>query len=354
MVEDLKRGRAPRPHWGPLPRRDMRDAFTMIERIRARLEDELPPPLVRLYLARLDELELEVAILDALGEPRRVRFLAARRFGTGAATVQGRPLRAVAEEVLATVGAAEDPPEVPAETLADAMRRAAEALGVEVEVRIDSRLTARAATSERTVWLQPRWFGAREARRLVAHEVLGHLHSAARGARERLAIFEVGTAGSFADQEGLAVALEEAVGALDAHRLRILAARVVATDRMHDGAPFGWTARHLVDQHGLEPEAALAVTERAYRGGGVARDAGYLAGWIRVRDAVERGQTSFEELGAGRLSLEALPEVRWARIHGWASPLGPSVDVGAVLRAAALPNPPVSLPSASAPIVLDR
>jgi len=52
------------------------------------------------------------------------------------------------------------------------------------------------------------------------------------------------------------------------------------------------------------------TTERAYRGGGAARDAGYLAGFLRVRAAIASAQATLDELRRGRVSLEHLPVLR--------------------------------------------
>jgi len=342
LTDELARGRVPVPAWDALDRPDVRGLGAAIDRVRSELPAALPPELSTLYATRLDELELDVAILDALGDTRRLRALSARRFGTGGDRVGTRLLRDLAREILERDHAHEDdPPVVPAEKLATMMSDTAHAVGLAISVRIEPRLSAGAATGDRTVFVQAREFGAIEARRLVAHEILGHAIAASRASTEKLAIFTVGTAGAFADQEGLAIALEDAAGALDAARLRILAARVVATDRVHDGAPFGETARLLVDGFALSARAAISVTERAYRGGGVARDAGYLAGWHRVRDALASGQAELEELRAGRVGLPALPALRWARANGWASALAPALDTTralAALRAAETPG----------------
>lgn len=332
LTDELARGLVPVPRWEALERPEVRGLGAAIDRIRGELTDALPRELVSLYAERLDELELDLSILEALGDPRHLRPLSARRFGTGATLVTGRPLREVARELLEQTPPSEDPPTVPAAALAAMMAETARAVGLAITVRIEPRLSAGAATGDRTIFVQDRDFGATEARRLVAHEVLGHAVAAARASTERLAIFGVGTSDAFADQEGLAIALEEAAGTLDGTRLRILAARVVATDRMHDGAPFGETARLLVDDFALSVRSSISTTERAYRGGGVARDAGYLAGWLRVRSALAGSEASLEELRAGRVSVRALSALRWARDHGWASPLGPELDPSSIPR----------------------
>ncbi|MFW6023902.1 MAG: tyrosine/phenylalanine carboxypeptidase domain-containing protein, partial [Myxococcota bacterium] len=133
-------------------------------------------------------------------------------------------------------------------------------------------------------------------------------------------LLELGTAGSFRDQEGLAIWLEESAGVLDGRRLRTLAARVIAADRMHGGQRFGETARDLMRLHGFPAEDALALAERAHRGGGLARDVSYLAGWLRVRHAIDRGEATVDELRSGRVGLDELPALRRLRDLGWIRP----------------------------------
>jgi hypothetical protein len=58
------------------------------------------------------------------------------------------------------------------------------------------------------------------------------------------------------------------------------------------------------------------LCERAFRAGGVARDAVYLTSWLRVRRAVGRGETSLAELQLGKVSLAALPETRRLMAQG--------------------------------------
>lgn len=288
-------------------------------------------PGCELYRRRLDEIELDLEILQALGDARRIPRLAARRFGTGAmrvATDHGvMPLARVARAMLDAVEDTPEPRVLSADdpspgdvSVAGLMRRLARHAGLEVRVGVEPRLAAAAAAGERIVLLADRRFGRREGLRLAVHEVLGHLVSAANGRAQPLRVIELGTAGSFADQEGLAILLEERADLLDGRRLRTLAARVVAADCMHAGATFDETCRELMDDLGFDPMDAVSIAERAYRGGGVARDVGYLAGWLRVRRAVARGEAAIDELRMGRVSLDELPTLRRLAAEGWARP----------------------------------
>lgn len=279
-------------------------------------------PLGALYRARLDELELELDLRDALGTPRTVRALARRRWPTGASrpfatSASGPTLREVADALLDEVAPDEEErASVPASgpgSLQELVLGLAALAGLTIKVSIEPGLVARAAAGERTVFLADTRFGEREARRLAVHEVLGHLVAAANARSQPLALLSVGTAGAFEDQEGLALALEELAGLLDARRVRTFAARVLATDAVHEGADPNDVVTLLVGERGLSVDDAIAITERSFRGGGLTRDASYLFGWMRVRRALRRADTTIDELRWGKVALDALPALRALR-----------------------------------------
>ena len=348
LIEALTRGQRVDPRFVYTPRKTERAVHESLAAARGLAHVS---PAAALYLARLDELELELRILEAIGDMHAVRPLAAQRYGTGAMSVALHPCErtAAAERredtttsalaadaraaasidasmttvaraarvILATTAiAAPEPRTLPADdarggpSAAAIVREIALAAGVDVVVRVEPRLAAAAASGERMVLLAARAFGPREALRIAVHEVLGHLVSAINARVQPLRLLEIGTANSFGDQEGVALVLEEDVGVLDTGRIRTLAARVLATDAMHAGMAFGDCALLLLRDHGLAPDAAIAVTERAYRGGGVARDAGYLRGWRRVRCAIAAASTSVDELRMGRVGVDDVGALR--------------------------------------------
>jgi len=141
--------------------------------------------------------------------------------------------------------------------------------------------------------------------RLCAHEVLGHAVVGHNARSWPVGLFVAGTAGAFADQEGLALCLEEQAGVLDAERRRTLALRVLAAGWAEDGAGFVETVRRLTGTHGLSAPAAVSIAERSARGSGVARDVGYLAGYLRVAALREASPAGFAELRRARVSIEA-------------------------------------------------
>lgn len=271
-----------------------------------------------LYLARLDELETELLLLESLGRSKQVRPMAARLFGTGSERVfvdEHRTVLDAAHEILAHGPSEPEPKTIRATSddgidLRGLMLAYAKHVGLHIAVRVDPGLIANAAVGERTVFIADRAFGAHEAQRLATHEVYGHLVSAFNGRTQRLGLFAIGTAGSYGDQEGVAIYLEEVAGLLDSNRQRTLAGRLLATHAMHAGVSFGDAARALVVEHDFSAAGAVTLCERAFRAGGVSRDAVYLTSWLRVRRAVERGETNLGELQLGKVSLGALPDMR--------------------------------------------
>jgi len=313
----LELGDMPQANFEYAEARRCLDQLRFLDRLRA-LAPALPGS--SLYLSKLDELELDLALLSSLGDRRRVRPLAARRFGRGDQRVEtpegSARLIDYARRLLRTRPRREECLDIPSDAqdgspcLRAIVEAVAQAAGLDVSVRVEPNLTAGAATGDRTVYLADRHFGPREALRLAVHEVLGHLTSAANGRAQPLRILEWGTGFAFADQEGVALCVEAAFGLLDRGRLRSLAGRVLATESMHEGASFGETASLLFKEHGFGAAEAIAIAERAHRGGGVARDCGYLLGYLRVSAALRRGETTLDELRSGRISLAALPQVR--------------------------------------------
>jgi hypothetical protein len=327
LIAELERGRAPIPRFTVRPRPVPRHVWNSLAEAAVFAQQSVAPSL---YEGRLEELELDLLLLECLGEPRRVRPLAARRFGTGREMVEtargSETLSSLAAHILQTVEPSPEPRVLePAAapgvaSLEAVIRGVAMHAGLEVEVRVEPRLAAGAATGDRVVLVAQRKFGEREACRLAVHEVLGHLVAAHNGRAQPLLVLELGTAGSFVDQEGLALCLEEASGFLDASRLRTIAARVLVTDRLHSGASFPDTARVLVRDLSFTPAEAIVLCERAWRGGGVARDACYLRGFLRVRPALARGEATIDELRAGRIGLADLPEIRRLAREGFYAP----------------------------------
>lgn len=315
LIQLVARGRHAKPKWEWQPVQVDRDLWKHLARARRIAEDVSAGAL---YLDRLEELETELLLLESLGQTKVVRPMAARLFGTGSERVfadEPHTLLDAAHEILSEPQEREEDKTIPATSdsginLRDLMLDYAKHVGLHIAVRVDPRLIANAAVGERTVFIADRRFGAYEAQRLATHEVYGHLVSSFNGRAQRLGLFAVGTAHSYADQEGVAIHLEERSGLLGRNRKRTLAGRLLATYAMHAGVSFGDVARTLVSEHGFAAAEAVTLCERAFRAGGVARDAVYLGSWLRVRRAVRNGCVTLAELQLGKVSLRAVPDVR--------------------------------------------
>jgi len=150
---------------------------------------------------------------------------------------------------------------------------------------------------------------------LLHHEIGTHLVTYYNGQCQPLRLLKVGLAGYDALQEGLAVLAEYLVGGLSRRRMRTLAARVVATDRLTAGAVFTETYRILVDQHQFEPHVAYTIVLRVYRAGGLTKDAVYLRGLVEILDYIARGG-QLELLLIGKLAADHIPIVRELLLRG--------------------------------------
>ena len=168
-------------------------------------------PASEIYLRRLEDIELDFLLLEALGQPKRLRPLAVRRFGTGRSIVDkersSTTLAEFARRMLSAVERNADPAVVPARSedgysVERLVQGAAHHVGLDIAIRVESGLMANAAVGDRTVFLADRIFGRIEARRVAVHEVFGHLVSAYNGRTQPLGIFAIGTGRSFRRSRG--------------------------------------------------------------------------------------------------------------------------------------------------------
>jgi len=154
----------------------------------------------------------------------------------------------------------------------------------------------------------------RRADALIQHEVGTHLVTHVNGSAQPIACLATGLAGYDETQEGLAVLAEIAAGQLTAFRLRQLAARVVTVHRMVAGADFRECHRALVDD-GIPASSAFTTVMRAFRSGGMTKDAVYLRGLLDLVDHVQRGN-ELDLFLLGKFSLADLPLLEDLRTRG--------------------------------------
>jgi uncharacterized protein (TIGR02421 family) len=148
---------------------------------------------------------------------------------------------------------------------------------------------------------------------LLQHEVGTHVVTYVNGTCQPLRLLAAGLAGYEETQEGLAVLAEHLAGGLTAGRLRQLAARVVAVHQMVEGASFAEVHRALVNA-GVQQEPAFSITVRAFRAGGLTKDAVYLRGLLDLLTHLRTGG-DLDVLWLGKMALVDAPLVEelWDR-----------------------------------------
>ena len=151
---------------------------------------------------------------------------------------------------------------------------------------------------------------------LLQHEVGTHVLTYFNGRAQPFRQLYTGLAGYEAFQEGLAVMAEFLVGGLSRPRLRLLAARVVATRHMVDGATFVDTYRELEGMYGFDRRTAFTIAMRIYRGGGLTKDAVYLRGLRQMLEYLS-GNGEFGPLLVGKIASDHIPivrELQWRKV----------------------------------------
>lgn len=144
---------------------------------------------------------------------------------------------------------------------------------------------------------------------LLHHEVGTHVVTYQNGARQPLTLLTIGLPGYDETQEGLAVLAEYLTGGLDPRRLRVLAARVVAIDRMLEGAEFLEIFESLRDQYAIPTRTAWSIAIRVVVGGGSVKDAIYLRGITHLLEALAEG-TNLDVLLVGKFALDHIPLIQ--------------------------------------------
>jgi uncharacterized protein (TIGR02421 family) len=139
------------------------------------------------------------------------------------------------------------------------------------------------------------------AEALLQHEVGTHLLTYFNGGKQPFKMLQSGLPGYDALQEGLAVLSEYLVGGLTVDRLRVLAARVIVARAVVDGASFVDAFRRLTRAYGFSQRAAYTITMRAFRGGGLLKDAAYLKGLMDILKYLARGG-DFDILFTGKIA----------------------------------------------------
>lgn len=137
---------------------------------------------------------------------------------------------------------------------------------------------------------------------LIQHEVGTHILTYCNGKQQPLCQMYEGFEGYDQLQEGIAVIAEYLVGGLTVNRLRLLAGRVLAVKSMIEGWDFIDTFKMLRNKYHFSPRISYYISMRVYRGGGLTKDAVYLAGVLDVLTYLKKGG-SLETLYTGKFNV---------------------------------------------------
>ena len=223
-----------------------------------------------------------------------------------------------AEELAGALDMADEPVELDAASLRDALQAELDACFVEdhIDVQLDPSLIAKAAAGATRIRLRD---GARfthyDHQQLLQHEAFIHSLTAINGRRQsRLHSLSLTAASSTATQEGLATFAELITGAIDIDRLKRISLRIEAIDRALSGADFIEVFRFFLDAGQSEIDSFRSA-QRVFRGcptgGGLAftKDTVYLHGLLDVHTFFrwafrQRRSGLLPLLFVGKLSLQ--------------------------------------------------
>lgn len=262
-----------------------------------------------LYVARAEELLLEADLVEARGLPR-FRELSRLRYPCSSEELERAG--AWAESVLGS-----EPAGVPTlesegeQSLAEAFETRLAALGVVAHIVERDDLASAAAVGEGTVFVSrdaPR--DSAQIARIVLHELEGHLLPRLRAKSEPCGLLRVAARGAGEDEEGRALLLEKRAGCWDEAtvggraRRRELALRHLAAQVVRGGGELSDVMQLLLDR-GLPVPAAVRLSERVLRGGGLSREVAYLPALERVSRAFAGDPALEQWFVRGRVSLDA-------------------------------------------------
>ncbi|MGB5926640.1 MAG: tyrosine/phenylalanine carboxypeptidase domain-containing protein [Cyclobacteriaceae bacterium] len=143
---------------------------------------------------------------------------------------------------------------------------------------------------------------------LLEHEIGTHSLTYYNGQKQPLQLFYIGLAGYDEWQEGLAVFSEYMSDGLTRSRMRMLAARVIASDCLARGADFIENFSMLHEQYNFPARTAFNITTRIHRGGGLTKDSIYLRGLLKLLDYMKDHDT-MDHLYIGKIAEKHIPYI---------------------------------------------
>ena len=314
LVADWNRGRESSARFSYALQPDLNDLIRGLELIAGQTErfgDEGP-----WFGARAQELALDAELVQAVGT-EQFAALAMRRFALPPplmreavdGCVEGF-LRITFESSTAPLHRSND--RADERSLYSILFRQLQALGLKASILVEPQLPTVAATGIGSISIRPNdWLSELDARRIAAHEILGHLLPR-ENALKAHGILVCAPACASGDEEGRALYIEERLGLMDSARKHELGLRHRACALSREGAGFVEVVRVLRGL-GASVRSAISVAVRCFRGSGTAgsralgsglgREIIYLPAYLAVRHAFEEIPELEGWFESGRCSL---------------------------------------------------
>ncbi|MBI3894088.1 MAG: DUF1704 domain-containing protein [Candidatus Wallbacteria bacterium] len=316
FLERYRRGKKYAPHfkYRPIPF-EVSSTISELSQLDKLLDGS---ELGELYRRKIDELNTQLLLLNTVGDTQKFMGYSIALYGTPAHghLADVKPLD-VARIWLSAPRNTEDrciPPvsDNPLEwTVQKDLLDEALYYGFPCSIRVKDHLSSNAAAGEQSISLRRGiLYSRKESLRLKVHEVGFHLLTTFNARQHPLRIFEIGTPGYLADQEGGAIWAEEESRAITNHRLAVLGARTVGIHMAVGGACFWDVFDAMVTEHGFDEEDAYYVCERVFRGGVYTKDAIYQKGYYNVRSHVRFGLVDPYVFINGKIGIDAVPLVK--------------------------------------------
>ena len=281
------------------------DPYDFRERLYKLPVSRIQDPVIRgLYRAVIDSYATKVELLARVGTPQFL-YNSLRYYGEPSSTDIANARFILHASELPDY---EEPNrDISAEEAKQAFGVAAEALGLNCQVVLSSRLVAKAMVdnSRRTVLINRNaQLNKLELDALIHHELGVHMVTTMNAHAQSLHILKLGLPGNTYTQEGLAILSEYLSGNINLTRLKQLSLRVLAVEMMVSGMTFHTVFNRLRDDYAISVDDAFGLTTRVFRGGGFTKDYLYLSGF-RDMVALYKSQ-DISALLVGKTSVEFL------------------------------------------------
>ncbi|GMQ48915.1 flavohemoglobin expression-modulating QEGLA motif protein [Vibrio sp. 10N] len=280
------------------------------------IENIADPDMRQLYSDMIDKLSEKVDLLTSVGQ---------ENFLYNSLAYHGRPDEAAvsnAKFLMYAKDISSAPSEIySASEAAEQMKVAATNWGMKCKITLTSSLAARAMVSSVPPTLfvnKGATFTHEEVQRLIQHELGVHMATTYNAKQQALKIFQLGLPGSTFTQEGMAIMAEYKAGYMSLDRLKDLSTRVLAVDSMLKEHNFYNTYSYLVEELGIQKDAAFMTTTRVYRGGGFTKDYLYLTGFLSMLRAEE--ENNLNNLLIGKCSIKYLDLISEMVERDWLTP----------------------------------